>query len=186
MTERSVFSIALKVFGFYCIVTAIWFLERTFLFIGQTSTGAESVRDWLHVNRLWLSGLVAFLLVLLLAIVLLKFPDRISRKLIRSDATIEFGGTGPEAGWYALALSVIGIALLINELTRTMPYIVVYWIWSDDARYSPLAHQLRLYIGFAMRLGLGIYLTFGSRALARFLHKLRTWPTPKSETEAEE
>ncbi len=182
MTEKKVMSIALKVLGFYCIIELVRFLQA-FAFV--FTHGADAEADWLSANIAWLSSLVPMAILIFLAIILISRSDKFAQKLYPSDEIIDFGDKSPQLGWYELVLSVIGMMVLIRVVPRTLPRLITSFWTMDAVPRRRLFDIWNFYITSGLNLAVGLYLTFGSRGLARFLHKLRTGPSMHEDTREE-
>ena len=116
-----------------------------------------------------------------LAFLLLRYADVIATKLFPRNASAVPEGTHPTDEWYVLALTVLGVALLVWYLPASIATCVYNFLFSA-ASDTDLAAQLRgpmrlhawkALLHIIMQLGLGLYLVLGARGIATCVRKLR-------------
>ena len=175
MSQRSLGSVLLKVLGVVCILKAVEFAATSLMLVFACGVGrghfSETVRGLLP-------AVTPLVFSLLLAFILLRYADDISAKMFSEDVQAIPEGAHPKDDWYVLAVTVLGISLLIWFVPIKIAQCLSNFFWPVGDTEALFRTDMRPYAWRAlletvMQLGLGLYLVLGARAIVTFVRKLR-------------
>jgi hypothetical protein len=172
MTKKDMFSVFLRVIGFWFLlqsITHLTFLYPFTTFKGQNEHYSTIAFILLLVGLIVIVGLVHFVLPLLL----IFKADKIAGWLIKNKVKLEGSAKDLKPMLLEVALVTLGAYVLIGALVESVRVIGFLIKFRGEANYLPANFYLRDLPGAALRIGLGIYLLLGVKGFVQMLSNLR-------------
>ena len=180
MSQRSLTSVLLKVLGVVSIIKAVDFATSTIMMLLSMlwSYGSYGESSALEILQAYLPILVPLTIFLLTAFILLRYANSIAAKLFPTETSAFPADSVPTDQWYVLALTVLGVGLLVWYVPVNIAICVGNFLWIAGDSGGQFASEARRsawngLIQIVLQLGLGFYLILGSRRIVAILRKLR-------------
>jgi hypothetical protein len=175
MSQRHLAAVLLRVLGVVCVIRAVDFVSTSVGVLVSSTLDTGFTRDTARMLFPLLTPLVP---TLVLALILLRYAGGIAARMFPGQSLAIPEDVHPTDEWYVLALSVLGIVLLVWYLPWNIAQCLVHLVWPLSEMSDQLGRDRRFYgwnalLKIVMQLGLGMYLVLGARGIVGLLRKLR-------------
>lgn len=162
ITSRDGFSVTLKILGFYFIYRAFYSLSTIvsyLMILANPSQRAELEFSGVTKFAMFAPIVVPLVLAVVTAYILLKFSDKISEKLIKTDKEIQiFGADNWQKEVFILSLRIFGVYEIAGRFATLVWQIALLKDYKDD-----------LYT--LVRMAIGVYFLLGAKHLVNLVFK---------------
>ncbi|MEW6026340.1 MAG: hypothetical protein AB1599_03475 [Planctomycetota bacterium] len=166
ITTRDGLSIALKILGFYYIYQAFYFIGTIVSWIVMLSDPFQQTT--ITKFAMFVPSVIPLILAVATAYVLLKFSDRISEKLIRTDKKIQIFNTGDwQREVFTIALRIFGAYQVATEIATLSYQIMLAPTYQKAVEKESWQNVLYTLICIVI----GLYLLTGARHLVNLLFR---------------
>lgn len=172
MTKRDIFSVALKILG----VVSIMRVVESVLVIGMglaTIFGEpKQIMDFYNPHWFLWTGIVSFILWLIMSYLLLRWGDLFAQKLIHDESIISLSDREQwEKPVFILSLKVIGVVCLVMGLPRLIDFFFDFAVrhWHQKSLTSS-----NINVNAIVLVIFGVYLISGGRHLVEFVYRGKT------------
>ncbi len=166
MTKRDIFSISLKILGVFSIIYALRQIPNIAYWIAFVI-----LQPALNSTSFWyLFGTVASLiLALVVAYILLRWGDSISKRLMREDSEIPaFGELKWEKAVFKLSMRIVGVVCLTRGIPGLFNSLTRLTLSGDEQRFFPPQIWGGL-ISVIVLLIIGVYLISGAKRFVKLV-----------------
>ena len=172
MNTLHLLSVGIRILGIYLVVTTLRDFPQWW--ITTRELGLDVVTGEVDLSAFYYF-LVLTSVVVVAGLLMIAFPDTITKKLTRSDAiengldnlrleSIQYGG-----------LFLLGVYILSWAIPDTVHYSLLLFQASKAFEFNiePTITYKNSLIVILVDLGIGLYLVFGSKSIVNFVNKLR-------------
>ena len=163
MTKRNILSIALKILGVITLMYTIVLISNIGYAIGLLFAPHDTVYTLYAVRWHFVSTLVYPILAFIFGLILLKWGDAITKKLIREDTEVDVTLTEDwEKRVFLISLKIIGVIWLIRgipDMIKAIGEVVMRWY----VYYAMTSHIIGVVIGSCLSVLIGVYLLIDGR-----------------------
>lgn len=167
MTQRNILSVALKILGVAILMYTIVLISKVGYAIGLLFAPHDTVYTFYVVRWHFVWTLVYPIFAFICGLILLKWGDAITKKLIREDTEVD---VTPTEGWerriFLISLRIIGVISLIRgvpDFTKAIGELVMRWY----IYYYMTSHVISVIVASSLSVLIGIYLLIDARHLVR-------------------
>lgn len=165
MNQKDILILVIKIFGIYLIVRAL----EMFQIIGMTIVNLSQIPETQRYGYL-VGSLLPFLLLIIGAIVLLKWPHRLSDWIYNKEETKDHEQQKiiKEDALQQIVYSGIGILIISNAIPRITQTIIAFITevqWSKAVSPNTWASV----VGLVIQLCIGIFLFYHTKVLIKIL-----------------
>jgi hypothetical protein len=172
MTKRDILSIVIKVLGVICVICAVASLpDLVAMMLNRSMVSSGGYDPFMRWSLIQLC--VSPFLFVIMAVVLLRWGDRIARRMVPEDdaaGALDKGGRGRFA--FGLALRVVGVVTLVRGIPQLLGSVSA--MAAEKLHYgmlgsTTLVRSSGLLVGSAVLVGIGVLLAAGAGSLAVLL-----------------
>ena len=171
MTKHQIGALASRLLGLYFIIHSAGYLSAM-----GTQLSLRSAANVVHDELLFITiTLACFAFTLGAGIYLFLRAERITDVIVKSDEPDEHVASVRSRNIGIIAFSTVGILVTVQTVPHVLGLILNYWFSREGWSYRNTTSAVT-YIDFVtslLQLGIGLWLLFGSSAIARFVNRIR-------------
>lgn len=166
MTKRDIISISLKILGVFSIIYAVRQIPNIAYWISFVIS-----QPTLNSTSFWylFGTIVSLILALVVAYILLRWGDSISKKLMREDSEIPaLGEKEWEEAFFKLSLRIVGVVCLTRGIPGLFDSLTRLTFLGEEQRFFP-PQIWGGFISTIVLLVIGVYLISGAKRLVKLV-----------------